>query len=228
LNAHSLIVHILSLQKLDGSESSNVLPWLLGSQCCEKLFRSARSLNSTFSTVINFGVLGFLRRLNHLQIQIKLESKCDLTKIRYPRAEAHRKKDGHSKSNSGCNINSITTEGISSSVQEALTMAKQTIEDLGMAKLLQSKGNWDYPPIPGVGLDVCKEDDPDDSEDMEEFSFLRERTDLEVPAQDVKTEIAQLSEAKKIDDRLKDLWCTRSASKESVMLDCLFMKWILM
>ena len=195
------------------------------------MFRSARSLNRTFSTVINFGVLGFFRRLNCLQIQIKLENECDLTKIRYPRAEAHRKKDGHSKSNcSGCNINLITTEGISSSVQEALTMAKQTIEDLGMAKLLQSKSNWDYPPIPGVGLDVCKEDDADDSEDMEEFSFLQERTDLEVPAQDVKTEIAQLSEAKIIDDELKDQldWCTRSASKESVMLDCPFMKWILM
>ena len=35
-------------------------------------------------------------------------------------------------------------------------MAKQTIEDLGMAKLLQLKGNWDYPPIPGSGFDMGK------------------------------------------------------------------------
>jgi len=97
LNAHSLIIHALSLQMLAPSENIYFLPWLLGSQCCEKLFRAARSMSSTFSTVINFGVLGFLQRLNRLQIQIKLESECDQTKIRYPRVEAHRKKDGHSK-----------------------------------------------------------------------------------------------------------------------------------
>ena len=91
-----------------------------------------------------------------------------------------------------------------SSVQEALTMAKQTNEDLGMAKLLQLKGSWDYPPIPGSRLDVRKEDDPDDSEDMEEFSFLQQETDLERTAEDVKTEIAQLSDAKIIEDKLKD------------------------
>jgi len=96
-------------------------------------------MSSTFSTVINFGVLGLLQRLNHLQIQIKLESECDQTKIKYCQVEAHRKKDGHSKAaNDSCNIQSITKEEIlSSAYSPALAMAKVTIEDLGMAKLLQ-------------------------------------------------------------------------------------------
>ena len=63
-------------------------------------------------------------------------------KIKFPRVaiEAHRKKDGHSKTTNGsCNILSYTKEEILSSVLQALAMAKITIEDLGMAKLLQSK-----------------------------------------------------------------------------------------
>jgi len=204
LNAHSLIVHALSLQMLAPSENISFLPWLLGSQCCEKLFRVARSMSSTFSTVINFGVLGLLQRLNRLQIQIKLESECDQTKIKYPRVEAHRKKDGHSKTaNDSCNIQSVTKEEILSSVLQALAMAKVTIEDLGMAKLLQSKDNWDYPPIPGCGLDVGKEDDVDDSEDIEEYSYLQEEN-LEVSAKDVTKDIAQLSNINIIEDKLKE------------------------
>jgi len=42
LNAHSLIVHILSLQILDESESTNFLHWLLGSECCEKNVSSSK------------------------------------------------------------------------------------------------------------------------------------------------------------------------------------------
>ena len=38
LNAHSLIVHILSLQMLDASKSTNFLPWLLGSKVVKKCF----------------------------------------------------------------------------------------------------------------------------------------------------------------------------------------------
>ena len=84
LNAHSLLVHILTLQLLLPPSNENFLPWLLGSQCCERLFRSARSMSSSFFTVLNFGILGFMRRLHRLQLQIKLESECDVTTINIP------------------------------------------------------------------------------------------------------------------------------------------------
>ena len=77
-----------------------------------------------FSIVVNFGVLGILQRLNHLQIQIKLESECDLTKIKYPQVEAHRKKDGHCTANDFGDIQSVTKEEILSCVLQALAMAK--------------------------------------------------------------------------------------------------------
>lgn len=53
-------------------------------------------MSSTFSTVINFGVLGLLRRLHRLQLQVKLEAECDVTTTKYPHAEANKGK-GQSK-----------------------------------------------------------------------------------------------------------------------------------
>ena len=60
LNAHSLI----SLLRISRDNGYQFLPWLHGSQSCEQLFRTMRSMSSTFSTVINFGLLGLLRRLH--------------------------------------------------------------------------------------------------------------------------------------------------------------------
>ena len=53
LNAHSLITLLQTARK----SGDNFLPWLHGSQSCEKLFRTLRSMSSTFSTVVNFGIL---------------------------------------------------------------------------------------------------------------------------------------------------------------------------
>ncbi len=58
LNAHVLILFIIVLR--DKGNSSSFMPWLLGSQSSEKAFRSIRSMSSTFSTIINFSMLGML------------------------------------------------------------------------------------------------------------------------------------------------------------------------
>ena len=52
-------------------------------------------MSSVFSTVINFGLLGLLRRLNRTHIQFCLESESQETRIKYPRLETHKVKDGH-------------------------------------------------------------------------------------------------------------------------------------
>ena len=61
LNAHAIILILITLR--DSNKDESYLPWLLESQCCEKMFRLARSMTSTFSTMINVGMLGLLRRL---------------------------------------------------------------------------------------------------------------------------------------------------------------------
>lgn len=59
----SMVMHITFLKTIrDTGESETFLPWKLGSQSCEKIFRAAKSLTSTFSTIINFSMLGLLHR----------------------------------------------------------------------------------------------------------------------------------------------------------------------
>ena len=118
------------------SFSDSFCPWLFGSQTCEKIFRAARSMTSTFSTVINFGILALLRRLHRLHMQFSLESEADRTGIIYPRACSHKKKEGHNKSMS-CNSMLLTNEEILEAVEKGRSEAQSTIESLGMAKLLQ-------------------------------------------------------------------------------------------
>ena len=67
LNAHAMTIFLLTLRIF--FPESGLLSWLLGSQTCEKAFRAARSLSSVFSTIINFGMLGLLRRLHRMQVQ---------------------------------------------------------------------------------------------------------------------------------------------------------------
>ena len=105
---HSFYIPVLTLYQF--------FPWLLGSQCCEKTFQTARSMISMFSTVINFP--------SKTVSKFKL-NECDLTQIKYYWMEAHRKKAGliivaiHFP---------VTKEEILSNVPQVLTMAKQTIE----------------------------------------------------------------------------------------------------
>lgn len=90
LNAHALVILLLVLR--DRVKSDCYFPWLLGSQPCERAFCAARSMSPTFSTMINFTILGLLRRLHKLQIQVDIESTSDVTGIIYPRYQLHKKK----------------------------------------------------------------------------------------------------------------------------------------
>lgn len=65
INAHSLLA---ILEKCRKTNSPHLfLPWLYSSQPCEKIFRQARSMTSTYSTVVNFDMLDLLKRLNRIQ-----------------------------------------------------------------------------------------------------------------------------------------------------------------
>lgn len=86
---------LLTVQKIQCKQYC-FLPWLLGSQSCEKAFRAARSTSSTFSTVIIFGMLGLLRQLHRLQIQSALQAEAPITGVTFPRLEKHQNKDGKS------------------------------------------------------------------------------------------------------------------------------------
>lgn len=114
------------------------LPWLLGSQSCEATFRAARSMSSIFSTMINFGVLGLLRRLHRLHIQLALQANSG-EEIIFPRVAKHQHKAqrlSHSLD--------FTNDEIYEVVNKAKDKAKSMVEKLGMAELFKKHTLWGY------------------------------------------------------------------------------------
>ena len=142
LNAHALVILLLILR--DRVKFDCYFPWLLGSQPCERAFCAARSMSPTFSTMINFTILGLLRRLHKFQIQIDLESTSDATGIIYPRHQLHKKKIGINDSNPYA-VSSITNKQIEEAIKSSLERAKAMMDDLGMKDLLVETKNWDKP-----------------------------------------------------------------------------------
>ena len=138
INAHSLITFLLlAIEKHD---SSLFLPWLLGSQSCEKAFRACRSMSSTFSTIINFGMLGLLRRLHRMQIQMTLEAQNN--GIRYPVNDKQGSITEH-------DLSKITFEDIENSVLQGKRRAQEAMEDLGIKSEIKNE-LWEYPPMPVI------------------------------------------------------------------------------
>lgn len=74
INAHGLLILVEKLR-----ETNQFTPWLCSSQPCKKIFRQIRSMTSTFSTIVNFNLMGILRRLN--RVQILNEISTDLSKF---------------------------------------------------------------------------------------------------------------------------------------------------
>lgn len=141
LNAHSLILLIISLR--ESKNDSCFLPWLLGSQSCEKAFRTVRSMSSVFSTMINFSTLGLLRRLHRMHIQMVLEAEGDENKIHFPRIEHHKSKDayGQKKDIKKHILADITDDLIAEAVVHGKHRAQAAMEILGMKNTLEIAGS---------------------------------------------------------------------------------------
>ena len=58
--------------------------WVTGSQVCEALFRLARSMTSTFSTIVNFSMKGILERMHKLNFLSTMECSDE---IGFPRVK---------------------------------------------------------------------------------------------------------------------------------------------
>ena len=138
LNAHALLTFLLTIRDHFDGNTAFFAPWLLGSQSCEKIFRSARSMTNTFSTVINFSMLGLLRRLHRLQIQSNLQAQSEATGIVYPQINKHKFKDGKNMSFSYA-VSDVSDKIIGEAIAQASSAAKASIESLGMDDLLKKK-----------------------------------------------------------------------------------------
>ena len=82
--AHALVTFLITLRHHFPEQENAFLLWLLGSQTCEATFRAIRSMSSVFFTIINFGMLGLLKRLHHLQVQFAIQADAN-SGIVFPR-----------------------------------------------------------------------------------------------------------------------------------------------
>ena len=167
LNAHSIVTVAMTIRDHLTTDNQCFIPWLLGSQSCEKIFRAARSMTPTFSTVLNFGMLSLLQRLHRIHIQYCLENDSETSEIiKYPRKEIHKDKDGHDRANL-CDLSTISNSKIIETVNKAKEEAKRTIESLGMYDLLK-KNNFEDPPIPYSEKNCSDDDNDDDDENIDD------------------------------------------------------------
>ena len=199
-NAHALITYLMTVRDSLPPKSRSFVPWMLGSQSCEKMLRTARSMSSTFSTVINFGMLGLMRRLHRMHIQACQEAESEETGIKYPRVEANKNKDGHHVSNMCCGF-SLGNKDIVEAVERAREGAKKAIGTLGMVELLQKNQFWDNPPVPVLEYEdirVSSDDDMDneDTNDDNVIAELLQEANASQDPGDVASGVSQLTTEK--------------------------------
>ena len=97
LNVHAPLIFLITIRDHFEGKAAMFTPWLLGSQSCEKVFRSARSTINTFSAMINFSMFGLLQSLHRLQIQSNLQAPSQSTGVVYPQINKHSCEDGNQR-----------------------------------------------------------------------------------------------------------------------------------
>ena len=144
-------------------------------------------MSSVYSTVINFGILGLLRRLHHLHIQFALEAETK-KEIVFPKVLKHEQK--HRKNTvKDYVLADVTDDEIHIMIKKAQGRAKLMVEELGMADVFVKHLLWDPDvKIPGTdgGAENCYELN-DDEYDRDELSDEGEPTvDKEVSSNKVR------------------------------------------
>ena len=169
LNAHAMVNFLRSVRDCVNNDSCFV-PWLLGSQTCETTFRAARSMSSVYSTVINFGMLGLLRRLHRLHIQLALQAETK-EEIVFPGVLKHKQKQGKNIFKDYV-LADVTDDEIYQMIKKAQGRAKLMVEELGMAVVFVKHLLWGPDvKIRGIdgGAEYCNELNNDES-DSDELS----------------------------------------------------------
>ena len=177
LNAHSIVTVAMTIRDHLSANNQCFIPWLLGSQSCEKIFRASRSMTPTFSTMLNFGMLSLLQRLHRIHVQYCLENDSETSEIKYPRKEIHKDKDGYDTANL-CDLSTITNSKIIEAIIKAKEEAQRTIETVGMYDLLK-RNNFEEPLIPYLEKN-CNDDDEDNDQNSDDDNENQKEQEYEL------------------------------------------------
>ncbi len=203
-NAHALLTFLLT------ARSRNIdifYPWALGSQTCERTFRAARSLTSTFSTITNFSMLSLLRRFHRIEIQFNLQSEMS-EEIVFPRCRQNSQKEGNNSYVAHA-LNHYSNSNIYDAVKRAHLDAKAAMETLGMSDLLTKYDMLDSKEDTHVWVEFdCSGDDDDDhSDDNQDITRNDSSLVKEVCSEsssDIASDIHSLSDCGLLQGEIKD------------------------
>ena len=124
-------------------------------------------MSSIYSTVLNFSMLGLLRRLYRLDIQLTLQAELQET-VKFPSVLRHRSKEGKNKM-FWSPLSEIKDSEISEAVDRAKAKAKQTLQELGMDKLLRVHSVWENENTTEDLLAGMQNNDDDDIDNMDDY-----------------------------------------------------------
>ena len=194
INAHSLLMFLLLLRD-EFPDNNCYLPWMMGSQSCEKIFRALRSMSGTFSTMINFSMLGLLQRLHKLDILEELQSVTEKEhhKIAFPRQEKYGKNKQGTKTFCRFVLDDITNQNIVDTLKTSLKRAQTSMVELGMAEDLRGAKKWEYIDVGNdpQKADLVYDEEDNDDEDSEDDEA---KVEAEQKIENNGTEIDELTE----------------------------------
>ncbi|KAL0100589.1 hypothetical protein PUN28_019732 [Cardiocondyla obscurior] len=156
LNAHNLIKLITKFKDSEQSLTPEMFrPVIFSRQMCEKLFRTVRSMTSTYSTVINFSIKDLINRIDKIRQINSIMN--DLQEIfKFPREDKKKLKCSNTLNVITCK--DIEDLNITEIVEEALKNAIKSTEELGIE--VTSDTDWKLVDIPLQTLDDdCKFED---------------------------------------------------------------------
>ncbi|CAM2723300.1 unnamed protein product [Rotaria socialis] len=93
LNAHNLLYLVLLVKQKKLPKQALVNIHLFSSQPCESIFRDARSLSGSFSTMVNFTVNNFIRRAQKLSILNQIKYNQSKNYLSFPVHHKHKQDD---------------------------------------------------------------------------------------------------------------------------------------
>ena len=145
-------------------------------------------MTSTFSTMINFSMLGLLRRLHRLQIQSELQAESQASGVNYPQVKKHENKDGK-RGYTFHSLNDLTNNKICEAVTIANKKAKSIIQKLGMEVTNVKKDEVESDEDHDIDLDENVEDEEQSEQGIND---VVKEVCMEDP-EDIKTDIKTLS-----------------------------------
>lgn len=136
LNAHYLLYLVLLVKQGDLPKRTLRDIHLYNSQPCESMFRDARSMSGSFSTMINFTVNNFIQRSRKLSILNQFKYDRTNSDLCFPIYQKYKSADSSSPSYDSYDIERLDVEQI---IRRAYDQAIEMVRPTGMLDVLKQK-----------------------------------------------------------------------------------------